>query len=90
MTSLAANADIRIAGARIVEEALVVDLIDGRSISAPLSWFPRLAKAEPEARQRFEIAGAGYGLHWPELDEDISVEGLLRGAPSPESRSPCL
>ncbi len=84
MTSLAIETDIRIAAARIEGEVLAVDLADGRSISAPLAWFPRLFNASETDRQAFEISGGGYGLHWPSLDEDISTEGLLRGAKSPE------
>ena len=84
MTSLAIETDIRIAAARIEGELLAVDLADGRSISAPLAWFPRLFNASEAERQAFEISGGGYGLHWPLLDEDISTEGLLRGAKSPE------
>lgn len=79
-----AKSDIRIAAARIEGELLAVDLADGRSISAPLAWFPRLLNASEAERQAFEISGGGYGLHWPSLDEDISTEGLLRGAKSPE------
>jgi len=80
MTSLAEAADIRVAGVRVTEDDLVVELYDGRTISVPLAWYPRLANASPEARANVEVAGAGYGLHWPELDEDLSTEGLLRGA----------
>jgi hypothetical protein len=58
--------------------------MDGRVISVPLAWFPRLAAATPKQRAHREIAGGGYGIHWPEIDEDLSVEGLLRGAPSGE------
>lgn len=61
---------------------LIVDLVDGRTISAPLAWYPRLLHATPEARARWERAGGGYGIHWPELDEDLSTDGLLRGAPA--------
>jgi hypothetical protein len=56
-----------------------VQLVDGRVIGAPLAWFPRLLRASPEQRLRFEISGGGQGLHWDELDEDISVAGLLAG-----------
>lgn len=70
--------------ARIENETLIVDLIDGRTISAPLAWFPRLAGATQVQRANVQIAGGGHGLHWPNMDEDISVEGLLRGAASPE------
>ena len=80
MTSLAEAADIRVAGVRVTEDDLIVELYDGRTISVPLAWYPRLANAAPEARGNVQVAGAGYGLHWPELDEDLSTEGLLRGA----------
>ena len=69
----------RVAGVRVTEDDLIVELYDGRAISAPLAWYPRLASATPEARANVQVAGAGYGLHWPDLDEDLSTEGLLRG-----------
>jgi len=69
------------------EDKLIVDLADGRSISVPLAWFPRLLHASSTERENWEIAGAGYGLHWPDIDEDLSVEGLLRGAPAPQSKA---
>lgn len=87
MTSLAIETDTRVADVRIEADALVVSLKDGRTISAPLAWFPRLLDASPEALSNWEIAGGGYGLHWPDLDEDLSTEGLLRGAPSVEARA---
>ena len=70
---------------RVTEDSLIVDLEDGRTISVPLSWYPRLAYGTPEERQQFQIVGAGYGIHWPALDEDIGVEGLLLGKRSTES-----
>ena len=57
--------------------------MDGRTIIVPLVWYPRLLNASEEQRQNWMIAGAGYGIHWPEADEDLSTEGLLRGAPAP-------
>ena len=75
-------ADERVADVRFDEDRIVVDLMDGRTIAAPLAWFPRLANATPAQRARWERASGGYGLHWPELDEDLSTEGLLRGAPA--------
>jgi hypothetical protein len=66
----------------ISDDELTVVLADGRRISTPLAWFPRLLHATPEQRQRYEILGDGVGIHWPDLDEDLSVAGLLRGAPS--------
>ncbi len=68
---------------RITEDSLSVDLLDGRTITVPLVWFPRLLHASSQQRLGWEIAGAGYGIHWPEIDEDISVQGLLVGAPAP-------
>lgn len=65
---------------RIDDDYLTVELMDGRIISAPLAWCPRLFEATPAERAGWEIAGGGYGLHWPALDEDLSTEGLLRGA----------
>jgi hypothetical protein len=65
-----------------------VDLADGRTITVPLSWFPRLEKASPAQRANWRIAGGGFGIHWPDLDEDLSTAGLLRGARAPGGRSP--
>ena len=87
MQSSVVTADPRVADARIEDESLVVDLSDGRVIAVPLAWFPRLLNGTPTQRANWEVAGGGYGLHWPDLDEDISVEGLLRGAPSAERRA---
>jgi hypothetical protein len=80
------KADERVKAVRFAEDLLTVDLMDGRVISVPLAWYPRLAAASPEALRNWQIAGGGYGIHWPDLDEDLSTEGLLRGAPSPELR----
>lgn len=82
MGTLALAADERVADVRFDEHRIIVDLMDGRTIAAPLAWFPRLADATPAQRARWERAGGGYGLHWPDLDEDLSTEGLLRGAPA--------
>ena len=80
MTSLAQAADIRIADVSVSDDELHVQLMDGRGLSVPLAWFPRLLAGTAKQRRNVEVAGAGYGLHWPELDEDLSTEGLLRGA----------
>lgn len=80
-----ANPGERIMRASCNHDSVIVELADGRTISAPLAWYPRLLHATPEQRAHCVIAGAGYGVHWPELDEDLSVEGLLRGAPAPHS-----
>jgi hypothetical protein len=61
---------------------MAVDLIDGRTLIVPLVWYPRLFDATPEQRQNWQIAGAGYGIYWPDLDEDLSTDGLLRGSPA--------
>lgn len=82
MGILAPSADERVRDVRIDDETLTVALMDGRTISAPLAWFPRLLDATPAQRANWELAGAGYGIHWPDLDEDLSTEGLLRGAPA--------
>ncbi len=66
----------------VTTDELRVDLADGRRLSVPLVWFPRLVSASVEARARFELLGDGEGIHWPDADEDISVAGLLVGAPS--------
>jgi hypothetical protein len=76
-------ADERVVDVRCDSDYLTVDLVDGRSISVPLAWYPRLLAATPAARANWEKSGGGYGVHWPELDEDLSTEGLLRGAPAP-------
>jgi hypothetical protein len=76
-------ADERVAGVAFDADRLIVDLMDGRTISVPLAWYPRLHAATPDQRARWELAGGGYGIHWPEVDEDLSTEGLLRGAPAP-------
>ncbi len=66
------------------EDTLSVDLVDGRrTITVPLVWYPTLLDATPEQRRNWQISGAGYGIHWPDVDEDLSSEGLLRGAPAP-------
>ena len=70
---------------RVTDEALIVELRDGRVVSVPLEWYPRLAEGSASERRQWELLGPGIGIHWPALDEDISVDGLLRGLPSGES-----
>ena len=82
MSILATTADERVADVEITNDELRVRLMDGRTISAPLAWYPRLLHASEGQRSNWEIAGGGYGIHWPEIDEDLSTEGLLRGAPA--------
>ncbi len=69
----------------VTEESLAVDLVDGRTIIVPLVWYPRLWHGTPEERNKFEVRGGGTLIHWPELDEDLSVSGLLAGRRSGES-----
>ena len=76
--SISAELDDRVADVRFTDDALEVHLRDGRKISAPLDWFPRLAAATAEQRAKWEPSAAGHGIHWPEIDEDLSVAGLLR------------
>ena len=73
-------------GVQVTSDTLTVDLSDGRSISVPLTWYPRLANGTPVERNNWRFIGSGEGIHWPDLDEDISVENLLCGAPSGESQ----
>lgn len=84
------NISARIADERVLDvhcddATLTVELMDGRSISVPLAWYPRLLHATAAQRAVWEKAGGGYGIHWPEIDEDLSTEGLLRGAPAPKA-----
>ena len=85
MSTLAVKTDERVAGVSFDSERLIVDLMDGRTIAVPLAWYPRLLEASPEQRADWAVAGAGYGIHWPQIDEDLSVDGLLRGAPAPRA-----
>ena len=71
---------------RVTGDTLSVDLSDGRSISVPIAWFPRLTHASNAERTKWQWIGGGRGIHWPDLDEDISVENLLTGQPSAESQ----
>ena len=74
----------RAAEVNVGEHELLVDLVDGRRISVPLAWFPRLLHASVQQRNEFELIGDGEGIHWPAVDEDISVRGLVLGYPSVE------
>jgi hypothetical protein len=72
----------RVKDVRFTKDAMAVDLFDGRTIVVPLAWYPRLLEATPKQRLNWKTSGAGFGIHWPDLDEDLSTEGLLRGAPA--------
>ena len=73
-------------GVNVTEDSLVVDLSDGRTVSVPLAWFPRLLHGTPAERDKWRLIGDGEGIHWPDLDEDISVQGLLMGRRSGETQ----
>jgi hypothetical protein len=73
----------RIKAVRIDEDTLTVDLADGRTVSTPLAWYPRLLHATSEQRNHFVVSAAGFGIHWPDIDEDLSVQGMLAGAAAP-------
>ena len=81
---IAAKADEHVKDVRVTSDTLTVSLADGRAISAPLFWFPRLLGATVEQRSDWQPCGGGFGIYWPAIDEHLSVEGLLRGAPAPK------
>ena len=83
MGILALAADERVADVAVSEDTLSVRLMDGRTITVPLAWYPRLLNATKAQRKNWQISGGGYGIRWEEIDEDLSTEGLLRGAPAP-------
>ena len=70
----------------VTDDRLTVDLVDGRTLSVPVTWYPRLAHGTASERQNWSVIGRGEGIHWSDLDEDVSVEGLLAGRPSAESQ----
>jgi hypothetical protein len=85
MGILALAADERVVDVKFSKDTLTVGMRDGRSITVPLAWYPRLFNATAAQRKNWRIAGGGYGIHWPDVDEDLSTEGLLRGAPAPQA-----
>ena len=87
MGILAPQADERVTKVEFTEDELSVALMDGRTISVPLAWYPRLLNATVAQRNNWKISGGGYGIYWPDVDEDLSTEGLLRGAPAPRQPS---
>jgi hypothetical protein len=86
MSSSAPNPGERITDVHLTDDALSVDLADGRTLTVPLTWFPRLFHATTEQRNNWKVSAAGFGIHWPDIDEDLSSEGLLRGAPAAARR----
>lgn len=87
MGILAIRADERVKAVYFTEETISVDLMDGRTITVPLVWYPRLLNATHEQRENWKVSGGGYGIHWEAMDEDLSTEGMLRGAPAPTPRT---
>ena len=87
MTTLEPKAGEQVRDVRVTDDAISVDLFDGRTITVPLAWYPRLLHATSEQRANWRISGAGYGIHWSDIDEDLSTQGLLRGAPAPRGRA---
>ena len=85
MGFLAPAADLRVRAVSVDADRLSVELMDRRAISVPLVWYPRLASATPEQLSHWEVAGGGFGIHWPDIDEDLDTDGMLRGAPAPAS-----
>jgi hypothetical protein len=83
MTSLVPDGEPRAHTVRVTDDELVVQLVDGRRLGVPLALFPRLLHATSEQREKYELLGDGEGIHWPDLNEDLSVAGLLRGTPAP-------
>ncbi len=86
MGILALSADERVVDISFTKDAMSVDLRDGRTITVPLAWYPRLLNATGKQRKNWRVAGGVYGIHWPDIDEDLSTEGLLRGAPAPRRK----
>ncbi len=86
MSTLVSEQDLAVSAVAVTADALCVELSDGRSLSVPLAWFPRLLHGTPAERGQWELIGRGSGIHWPALDEDISLEGLLAGRSSAESQ----
>lgn len=82
----ASLSDKRVKNVKLTRDTLTVDLMDGRSIGVPLAWYPRLLKATKAQRLRWRVCGGGYGIEWPAIDEHLSTEGLLRGAPAPQAK----
>ena len=87
-SSAHSNTDERVLDIQFTDDAISVSLRDGRVITVPLVWYPRLLDATVSQRNNWKIASGGYGIHWPDIDEDLSTEGLLRGAPAPRASVP--
>lgn len=77
------KADPRVRDVRVSDDRVTVDLVDGRTITVPIAWYPRLLRATPAQRAHWRVAGGGFGINWPDIDEDVSTAGMLRGALAP-------
>ena len=86
MISLAPESIVAV-GVKVTDDSLSVELADGRHVSVPLGWYPRLAHATPAERGVWQFTGGGSGIHWPAVDEDLSIAGLVAGRPSTESQA---
>lgn len=86
MSTAVKTQEVRIKDVKVTDDAITAYLVDGRVISVPLAWSWRLSEATPEQRENYVIIGDGYSVHWPDIDEDISAEGMLYGAPAPRPR----
>jgi hypothetical protein len=87
MNTVATN-EPRIVSLKVTEDSIIAELADGRTVSVPLAWSWRLSDATLEQRKNFEIIGSGEGVHWPDIDEDISARGMLQGIPAPPPAQP--
>ncbi|MCH8017581.1 MAG: DUF2442 domain-containing protein [Acidobacteria bacterium] len=88
MSTSEIRAGERVKDVHFTEDTLSVDLVDGRTITVPLVWYPKLLHATVEQRANWQICGGGYGVNWLDIDEDLSTEGLLRGSPAPARSMP--
>ncbi len=88
MSTVVKLQEVRIKDINVTEDTITAYLVDGRIISVPLAWSWRLSEATPKQRANYEIIGSGQGVHWPDIDEDISAEGMLYGIPAPRPRKP--
>ena len=86
MSTVVKPQEVRIKNIEVTDDTITAYLVDGRVISVPLAWSWRLTEATPEQRANYEIIGDGQGIHWPEIDEDISAVGMLYGMPAPRPR----
>ncbi len=88
MSTVVNSIEPRLLTIKVTEDEIIAYLVDGRTISVPLIWSWRLSEATEKQRQNFEIIGDGQGVHWPDIDEDISIEGMLYGSPAHRSHNP--